>query len=561
MTNTHLECDIDGGCGSSDAMTVNPDGSRKCYSCGKFAPSGGSRPTLSMTKKPKEFQVLRDNPVAIPDRGLNVATTTKYGIVTRGDETFFPYHDASGKLVAYKVRRKDKTMYSSGDIKSATLFGQHLFPKGSAKSITIVEGEFDAPSSFDIQGSKYPVVSIKNGASGALKDCKENFEYLNSFDTIVVNFDSDEPGQAAAKEVCELFSDKAKNLKLAEAKDANDYLVSGGRDRYRQEWWNAEEYTPDGIVNGKDMYDLLMEPIQMPYASYPWDGMTLMSYGIRRGEIVTLLAGSGVGKTTITKEILNEIFDGTNEPIGILSLEEGLAQAGLSMLSLKANKRFHLPTKSQMEQMLKDPARVREKPFLDDVTEEERLAQKKAAYPKVYETGRFHFLDHKGSLTVESVLGQLRYLAKAKGCKTIVLDHISILVGMTSQNRKVSEREAIDEAMHSLRSLVEETDITIFNVCHLRKPAEGVGHDEGRQVRAVEARGSGAIIQLSDIGWALEGNRQADDPLERNTTIIRGLKMRIGGGGGIACHLRYDEATGRLNEFVPEPEVADEEVL
>ena len=561
MSNTHLECDIKGGCGSSDAMTVNPDGSRKCYSCGEFAPPGGSRPTLSMGKKPKEFQQLRDKPVAIPLRGLNQLTANKYGIITRGDETYFPYYDTNGNLVAYKVRRPDKTMYSIGDIKSATLFGQSLFAKGSCKSITITEGEFDAPSSFDMQGSKYAVVSIKNGASGALKDCKENFEYLNSFDEIVVNFDSDEPGQEAAHQVCELFSDKAKNLKLSEHKDANDYLVENKRERYKQEWWKAETFTPEGIVNGKDMYDLLMQPIQMPYATYPWDGMTLMSYGIRRGEIVTLLAGSGVGKTTITKEIIKEIYDTTDEPVGILSLEEGLAQAGLSMLSLKANKRFHLPTKSQMEGMLKDKSRIREKPHLDDVTEEERLVQKQAAYPEVYDSGRFHFLDHRGVLTIESVLGQLRFLAKAKGCKTIILDHISILVGMTSTNRKVNEREAIDEAMHQLRSLVESTDITLFNVCHLRKPSEGVGHDEGRQVRAIEARGSGAILQLSDIGWALEGNRQAEDPIERNTTTIRGLKMRIGGGSGIACRLLYDEATGRLSEIQQADEVEQDEIL
>jgi twinkle protein len=560
MSQTHKPCDIDGGCGSSDAMTVNDDGSRKCYSCGSFAPSTGNRRIVTDTKKPKQFQAVTQQPTSIPDRGINLLAAQKYGIVTIGNETHFPYYDKEGKLVAYKVRRPDKTMYSKGDIKSATMFGQQLFPK-KGKTVTIVEGEFDAPSSWDMQGSKYPVISIKNGASGALKDCQDNFEYINSFEKVYVNFDNDEVGQKAAKEVCELFSDKAVNVKLQQHKDANDYLVAGKRDAYRNEWWRGEEYRPDGIVTCTDMYDLLMQPIQMPFARYPFDGMNLMSYAIREGEIVTILAGSGVGKTTITKEIIKQIYDDTDVSIGVLSLEESLGGAGLSMLSLRSNKRFNLPTKQQMvDNCLLDPSRIVEKPYLDDVTDEQRAKDKHEAYQQIYGEPRFHFLEHKGNLTIEAVTGQLRYLAKALGCKVLVLDHISILVGYLSTG-KMNEREAIDDTMHHLRRLVEETGITIFNVCHLRKPSDGVGHDEGRQVRAVEARGSGAIIQLSDIAWALEGNRQAEDVQERNITTIRGLKMRIGGGGGIACKLRYNEETGRLSEILDHLVVAGEDVI
>jgi twinkle protein len=547
---THQQCSIDGGCGSSDAMTVNPDGSRKCYSCGKFAKGGGVQEVEA--KKPKQVQALNVKPASIPERGLNIQATNKYGILVAGGDIHFPYYDENGNLVAYKVRSPEKAIIAKGDIKRGQLFGQHLFPKGSAKAITIVEGELDAPSSWDMQGSKYPVVSIKNGASGALKDCQDNFEYLDSFERVVVNFDNDEPGQKAAREVCELFSGKSVNVKLQNGKDANDYLMNRQRDAYRQEWWNGEEFKPDGIVSCGDLYDDLMKDVQMPFARYPFDGMNVMSYGIRRGEIITLLAGSGVGKTTMTKEIIHGIYNDTDESIGVLSLEESVGSAGLAMLSLKSNHRFSLPTKQQMiDHVLHDRSRISECPTLDDMTEERRRQLKHEAFHQVYSDNRFHFLDHRGQLTVESVLGRMRYLAKAKNCGILVLDHISILAGLLN-SKKTNEREVIDETMHQLRRLVEETDITILNVCHLRKPSDGVGHDEGRQVRAIEARGSGAIIQLSDVAWALEGNRQAENPEERMITTVRGLKQRIGGNSGEACKLRYDAQTGRLSELASE---------
>jgi hypothetical protein len=35
-------------------------------------------------------------------------------------------------------------------------------------------------------GSLYPVVSIKNGAQSAVKDCQAQFEYIDSFETVVL---------------------------------------------------------------------------------------------------------------------------------------------------------------------------------------------------------------------------------------------------------------------------------------------------------------------------------------------------------------------------------------
>jgi twinkle protein len=92
------------------------------------------------------------------------------------------------RTLSNKVRTPDKDFYVEGDLKHSGLFGQQLFPAGSAKFITLVEGEYDAPAAFELMGSRWPVVSVRNGADGAVKDVADNFEYLNSFPNIVICF-------------------------------------------------------------------------------------------------------------------------------------------------------------------------------------------------------------------------------------------------------------------------------------------------------------------------------------------------------------------------------------
>lgn len=546
MTETHQPCT---DCGSSDGLQVNEDASTFCHVCRQYTRDAGAPTTKKQeTKTVTPFSKLTVEPKSIPDRGFSVLDTRAYGVITVGSEVNFPYYNESGELVAYKVRRPDKTMHSTGTIKEAVLFGQQLFNRGCAKMITIVEGEYDALASYQMQGSKYPVVSIKNGASAALKDCKDNYEYLNSFDKIYINFDSDEPGQKAAKEVLELFSGKAYNVKLKRGKDANDYLLSNDRVAYMNEWWDGEAFVPSGLINGSELRDDVMKPLAMPIFSWPWDGLNLMTYGIRSGEIITLTAGTGSGKTTLLKQVVDKAMSDTKFPIGMLSLEEGTDTAALSLMSMYANKRFHLPTKSQMLTILNDPANIKYKTGLaDEVTDEE----KSEAFEQVLAGGRLWFYQHNGDSTVDSVCDTIKYMSKVVGCPVVILDHVSILVGMQHSRRQTSEREAIDDTMHTLRSLVEETGVTILLVSHLSKGGSNdTSHEEGGRVKMSQMRGSNAIAQLSNLAIAIERDTQAEDVLDSNLSTLRVLKNRLSGETGVATVLQWDEKTGKLNELL-----------
>ena len=140
-------------------------------------------------------------------------------------------------------------------------------------------------------------------------------------------------------------------------------------------------------------------------------------------------------------------------------------------------------------------------------------------------------------------------------CKWVVLDHLHMLVNILSEG---DERRGIDTLMNKLRSLVEETNVGMILVSHLRRAAGEKGHEQGIEVSLSHLKGSQGISQLSDCVIALERNQQAKDPEEASRTKVRVLKSRYTGDTGLACTLQYDNNSGRLYE-VTDSETFDNE--
>lgn len=512
---THLPCP---DCGSSDALTVYDNGTH-CFSCGTTNRDGEY--VTTETKVKGNFKVIGHHK-ADADSNITSATSEFYNVTSDGSDLYFNYANSKGELVAAKKKSKDKDFTVIGDWNDAEpLFGMHLFP-ANGKYVTLLEGEGDTLASFQMTGSKWANVSIKNGAAAALKDCKKAYEWLNSFENIIICFDSDEPGQKAARQVAELFGGKAKIVKHRKGhKDAREYLMYGDSHEYTQAWWNAEQFTPDGIINASALFDEVMTPIEKAPALYPWDGLNKLTYGIRQAELVTITAGSGLGKSQVLREIVWHLLNKTDNNIGMFFLEEGRRRTGLGLMSMAANKPLHLPT--------------------TEVTE----VEKKEAFDATLGTGRVWLHDHFGSTDIDNIVGRVRYMAKALDCKYVFLDHITIVV---SSQQNPDERKALDEVMTKLRMLVQETGISLFVVSHLKRP-DGKGHEEGAATSLAQLRGSGAIAQLSDMVIGLERNGQAEEEDTRNTTKVRVLKNRFAGITGPACSLLYNHDTGRINEL------------
>jgi len=529
-------------CPSSDAVGINEDGSAKCFSCGEFMPNyeqacNGKTMTQTETIQPKQpDNVSEGNFIALTDRKISQATAQKFGVKAVQDlkgqviKHFYPYYNGH-ELSATKCRNSvTKDFFVQGSYNDTGLFGQQLFKGG--KYVTITEGECDAMAAYELLGSKWAVVSIKRGAQGAVRDIKESLEFFDNFENVIVAFDNDKAGKDAAVKVARLFKPgKARILTLPNGfKDPNDMLKSNRHKDFVEAWWSAKVYTPSGVINVTEQREKFHNREKKQSIPYPYEGLNKKLYGLRQGELVTLTGGTGLGKSSVTRELEHWLVKQTQDNVGIIALEEDWRRTIDGILSIEANARLYI--------------------------DQEREKFSKEELDKMFDIlydgenkNRVWVHSHFGTNDIDDIFTKLRFMIIGCDCKWVVVDHLHMLVSAVHEG---DERRAIDTIMTRLRSLVEETGAGIILVSHLRRVDGNKGHENGIEVSLSHLRGSNSIGQLSDCVIALERNQQSDDPDEARTTRLRVLKSRYTGDVGMAARVIYDSETGRLSELTNE---------
>ena len=240
-----------------------------------------------------------------------------------------------------------------------------------------------------------------------------------------------------------------------------------------------------------------------------------------------MTGGTGLGKSSVTRELEHWLIKTTKDNVGIISLEEDWRRTVDGILSIEANARM----------------------YIDHVREQFTEEQIDKMFDILYDgknKNRVWIHAHFGTNDIDEIFSKLRFMIVGCDCKWIVVDHLHMLVSSLAVG---DERRSIDNIMTRLRSLVEETGAGLILVSHLRRVDGNKGHENGVETSLSHLRGSQIIAQLSDCVISLERNQQSDDATEANTTKIRILKSRYTGDVGIATHLVYDRDTGRLSEI------------
>ena len=385
------------------------------------------------------------------------------------------------------------------------------------QKLVIVEGEMDAMSVWEAQPN-WAVVSIPNGAAAAKKAIQNNYEWINYYSKIVLFFDNDEAGQKAAKDAAGVLPPGKVFIGfLEDYKDASEALQAGETEAVRAVCnYDHIQYQPDGIVDAKTLLDLITTPLPPSDHDYPFQGLQGKLHGIRYGELVTITAGSGIGKSSFCRAIATHLLD-KGERVAFLALEESMRRTSLGLMSVASNRSLHLGEQQRSE-----------------LTE---------IFDKTIAKWNLHLFDGFGSYDPDHIYNRIEYMAAGLDTKVIFLDHLSILLsGLENDN----ERVMIDRTMTKLRSLVERTGIALFLVCHTTTPPNGQSHEEGGRVQLRSLRGSRSVGQLSDAVIALERDQQSGS--ERDATTVRILKNRYSGEVGEACQLKYDLETCKFNE-------------
>jgi twinkle protein len=432
------------------------------------------------------------------------------------------YHPETRQLVGQKIRTKDKKFKVIGKLHDA-LFGWQAWPVGGRK-IVITEGEIDALTVSQVQGNKYPVVSLPNGAGSVKKSILANMEYLKKFDEVVLMFDMDGPGREATEIAAKLLGPRARIAELPR-KDANETFIEMGADPIIKAIWNAQARRPAGLYTGEEVLNMGETSIEMG-KSWPWETLTACTYGKRPHEMYLIGAGTGCGKTDAMKEDIAHNIAVHGEKCMTIFLEEPNLPLTVATVAGKIDGQlYHVPgVEYDREQYEKTRQLVADNLLLFKVED---------------------------SIEPEDVIDLIREAVEGYGVKHVYLDHVTYLLDSAGDG----DLAATKQLMRSLNDLNKALPFTLYYVAHLRKKdSKAKSHEEGGRITLDDFAGGKAITQYANFVFGLERSQQ--DPEEKNLTTFRILKDRYTGQGtGITFSLLYDTKTGKKTEI----ELFDEE--
>lgn len=480
-------------CGSSDALAIYDDGHSYCFSCRTYFPPHNKYSGVYT------FEFL-------PARGITKDVMRFYNVATKIDEEGKPVElGFRYPNEGVKIRSLEKKyFYIDGKIEG--LFGRNRFAAGSADSITITEGEIDALSLHQAlrghgNGLQWPVVSVQSSSS-AVRDCRADRDYLNSFGRIYLAFDSDAAGREATAAVAKLFDpSKVFHVKFSNRKDANEYLQAGEEHELRNIWKNSRRYLPEYIRSTFAEFEEILSKENTPGIPYPWKGLNDSLFGIRTGETVLITAQEKVGKTELMHFIEEQLLRETDDNVAAIFLEEPPKRHLQALAGIRDKIAYHLPNCTE--------------PYQKVLSTVQNVLKK---------DDRLYLYTHFGSTDPDSLLDTIRYLVAACGCRYVLFDHISMLIsGLGSEK---DERRLLDYVITRLEMMVKELDFSLIMVSHV--------NDEGK------TRGSRYLTKAADVTIGAFRDLQHHDPVERATIHLRVLFNRPASTTGAACALTFN---------------------
>jgi len=521
----HEPCD---NCSSSDANAVYSDGHTHCFSC-QHTTKGKStimNAELQPIKREEVTNFVKGEHLPLNKRGITLDTVKKYNYQV-GSWFARPchianYYNDSKEIVAQKFRYPNKDFQWVGNPKEAGLFGQETC-RGKGKYITVCEGELDCLSFSQVNDNKFDFVSIKTGAAGAKKDIQNSLEFLEGYENVILCFDQDEAGQKAANEVAKLFTPNKAKIASLPLKDANEMLLAGRTEELKKAMWNAKPYRPDGIVLGSEIFEEILKEDKHVTAQYPFKSLNNKTHGLRKGELTTITAGSGVGKSSFCRHVALDLLR-QDFKVGYIALEESIKRSALGIMGVALQKPLHLTREGINETQLEE------------------------TFKSTVGNGNFYLFNHFGCTAADNLLTKIRYLAKSCEVDFVVLDHLHMALSALGDEHTNDERKLIDYFVSTLRTLVEETGIGVILISHLRRSEGDKGYEDGKEVTMNALRGSASIGQLSDLIISISRDIKSDKKIA-NLAI---LKNRYSGETGKACSLLYNLETGCLSETTSE---------
>lgn len=479
---------------------------------------------------------------------ISIPFGVRYEYDTETGEPVAQYYPTTinGKLVGYRIRRFPKDFTGSiGQVgKEVEMIGQFFF-KTENKVCVIVGGETKQLNTYQIfkddlkrrgkeDWTPPAVVCSTLGESGTAKQIQSQYAFFDRFEKIVICMDADKAGREAAEKIAKVLPKGKAFIMTMRYKDADDYVVDkegnllGLEQEFMQDYWNAKAWTPDGIVGSGAVAGRIREAAKaqkVPLPPFMHKLQKMMAGGIPMKTIINLGSASGTGKSTIVDECTYHwIFNSPYKP-GIITLESDVGQYGTKLLSRHVGRKIDLieSVEEKLEYLESEYVRTMEHDL----------------YFKEDGQQRFYLIeDRDGGL--ESMKDKIEELIIACDCKLIIIDPCQDLLDGLSNEDQAS-------FLKWMKGMLKSHDVIFILVNHVRKSSGGKqANSTGADIFEEDFHGSSSIFKSGACNLLFTRNKEAEDPIERNTTRMKASKIRWTGVTGIAGEYIYDNPTHTL---------------
>lgn len=443
-----------------------------------------------------------------------------------------PYSNM-GELVGWKaITMKKKAFFSIGNTKDCDPFGLERALKLGGKKLWITEGEYDAialdyclvESQKDGKFPKkmYPVISLTSGGGSIAKNLKKIRKRVKrKFSEVILVLDDDEVGQKAEKDAQAIWPEVLVVTKPSGCKDANDAVKAGKHiEMGNSAYWEACKLPIEGVISVSKVLKKAVEPITYGL-SYPYEGLTELTYGQRFSEAVCLGAGVGVGKTVTAHEFMAHNIVAHNMGCFAILLEEQNHDTVRNVCSKIDNTPYTDPNADfDVDKLITTANTLEDKLYMWESDGDQSL--------------RFD---------MDEIMSAIRFNVMEYGTKFVYLDNFTRLVDHLDPS---SANEFINKYSSEIENLAVQLDIHIMCYSHLNPPKVGPSHEEGAPVYAYQFTGSRGIMRSFPMLMSFRRNKHADgEGMSNNNSIIGVIKNRKYGNEG-NIKTTYIPNTGRL---------------
>lgn len=454
---------------------------------------------------------------------VNKALGIRYKVVdSKVKEMYVPYYYYDGNVrltTGYQVRVVDsKSFYFIGRVTNDVneFIGKSYRPK-VADTLIIVGGAVDyvtTQGAINDLMAKYKshninVVSTVTGEASLAESIKNDYEWVVAHKKIILALDNDEAGwKAIDKAISVLPSEQCYTANFGNYNDPNSYALDNAQ-LLQDIYWNVQSVDDFGYVGADELFDMGLEVLNQEKIKFPSFLSDLAQFftdgEIGLGEWVNIIAATSAGKSTIIdawkdswidicpyKQAVNS-FEASG---GKYCIKEVSSMAGRNIIRM-SGKQNRIDYYNDLKQQ-----------YMDRVIGDD-------GKPKYY------FVS-KVPKCIEQFKKMLLRLVKVEGVGVVWIDPALSLKALC-----FNDKEFNDLLLWIDQTIRLDMNVTIVTVQHTRKNlSSGKNASQGGELAEEDGEGTRMLISLATVNIGVERDKEANCPIEKNTTKLSLFKNR-----------------------------------